>query len=109
MLLQAASALLVVILPPLPALACRCDDLERRLAKAQQVANSGTSQAAAPGPALAAASPRNPLPGEQEMLLAVRAAEERAAAADAVALDAQAHSEVGGRRMADGLMAVTPA
>jgi hypothetical protein len=83
-----------ILTAPLPDHARRCDDLERQLAKAQQAAGSG--QAAAQGPTSAAASPRKQLPGEHEMLLAVRAAEERAAAADAVALDAQAHSEVGG-------------
>lgn len=76
---------------------CRCEELERQLAKGPQQAGAGPAlPAAVPGPASAAASPRGQPAGQQEMVLAVRAAEERAAAADAVALDAQATTEVRG-------------
>lgn len=74
--------------PPIPP--CRCSDLERQLSKAKHaVASQQAVQAAA-----AAAD------GQEKLTLALRAAEERAAAADAVALDAQQHAEVGGKGVA---------
>lgn len=65
---------------------CRCTDLERQLARAKDAA--AQQQQAAEAAAAAVVSPRVAAE-HQQLLIQLRAAEERAANADAVALEAQ--------------------